>query len=361
MSRKLASIQKIIDISPISGADNIEVATILGWKVVIRKNEFKINDFCIFVEIDSILPEKPEFEFLRSRKFTIKTIKLKGQISQGIAFPLSILLGHYDKYRDYGGWDEGKDLTEELGIILHDEDKEKEENIDFKPKSKIMKFLFRFKIIRKLFIHKIKKERFPSFIKKTDEMRIQSMKYVLNNDIEKYIVTEKIDGTSTSYFYNKKKFGVCSRNLEIKNKDGGKYWSIVEKYDIENKLKNLKRNIAVQGELLGPGVCKNKYKLNEFKFYVYNVFDINNEKYFSHDEMVKFCNKLSLETVPIIGYYKFNTIDEWLVFASGNSIINNEIIREGIVCRDPLGVLRNRISFKVINNQFLLEYDSGRR
>jgi RNA ligase (TIGR02306 family) len=105
--RKLASVQRIIDIQPIENADSIEVATILGWKVVVKRGEFEVGDLCIYCEIDSIMPDKPEFEFLRDKKFRIKTIKLKGQISSGIAFPLTILnsigkLGYdYESHRHY--------------------------------------------------------------------------------------------------------------------------------------------------------------------------------------------------------------------------------------------------------------------
>lgn len=94
--RKLATIREIKDIQPIEGADRIEVATVDGWQVVIKKGEFKVGDKIIYIEIDSIVPEREEFEFLRDRKFRVRTIKLRKQISQGLIMPLSIL-GNYGK------------------------------------------------------------------------------------------------------------------------------------------------------------------------------------------------------------------------------------------------------------------------
>ena len=114
MDRKLASIQRITAIDPIPEADKIVCATILGWKVVVLKNQFKVGEFCIYIEIDSILPEKPEFEFMRERKFRVKTIKLRGQVSQGICFPLSILPSGHPFI------EEGSDVTEVLAIKKYD-------------------------------------------------------------------------------------------------------------------------------------------------------------------------------------------------------------------------------------------------
>ena len=115
--RKLASIQKITALRPIENADKIEVATVLGWQVVVQKGQFKEGDFCVYIEIDSILPDKPDFEFMRERKFRVKTIKLRGQVSQGICFPISILLKATDKDLILR---EGDDMTELLGVRKYD-------------------------------------------------------------------------------------------------------------------------------------------------------------------------------------------------------------------------------------------------
>lgn len=208
--RKLASIQKIEKLQPIESADSIELATVLGWNVVVKKGEFNVGDLVVYCEIDSVLPDKPEFSFLRDRGMRIKTIKLKGQISQGICFPLSILLD--------------ADVTDILEI-------KKYEPLIPECVSGVMKSTF------------------PSFIPKTDETRVQ----VLKKTLEQYAgslcyVAEKIDGSSATYFIKNGEFGVCSRNMELSESENS-YWKIAEKFDIENKLRSLGLDIAIQGDL----------------------------------------------------------------------------------------------------------------
>lgn len=148
--RKLASIQKIKDVQPIQGADTIEVASVLGWKVVVKKGEFQVGNLMVYCEIDSILPEKPEFEFLRNKNFRIRTIRLRGQVSQGICFPLSVLPTNFEI-------EEGKECTEVLEIIKY------EPPI---PAS----------------LSGIVKGTFPSFIPKTDETRVQVLQELLQGN-----------------------------------------------------------------------------------------------------------------------------------------------------------------------------------
>jgi hypothetical protein len=244
--RKLASIQKIVSLSPIEGADKILKATILGWECVVLKNEFKEGDLCVYCEVDSILPEKAEFEFLRERKFRIKTIKLKGQVSQGICFPLSIL--------PKGNYNEGDNITDIIGVTKYDpqaafEQKEFEKRKAIS-KNRLNKFFGRYKWYRQMFF-KPARLPFPDFIKKTDEDRIQ-----LFPDIcERYTgvlfsATEKLDGTSCTAFSitNPRKwqfwkpyiFGICSRNYHLIRNDNSVYWQIIKKLQIENKIKELR-------------------------------------------------------------------------------------------------------------------------
>lgn len=189
--RKLASIQKISAIDPIPGKDKIELATVLGWKIIVRKGEFAVGDLCVFCEIDSVLPEKPEFEFLRSKKFRIKTMKLGSAYSQGICFGLDILPPK--KHGEPYVLDE--DVTAVIGVTQYEPtmDKEPDELVS-KQAKKYPKWLLRFAWFRKLVgIGKPKKSGFPSFIKRTDECRLQGNPAKLQ-DKQEWICTSKLDG-----------------------------------------------------------------------------------------------------------------------------------------------------------------------
>ncbi len=217
-SRKLAHIEKIEWIKPIEGKDRIVLAGILGWTVIVQKDQFKEGDKCIFCEIDSVFPEKPEFEFLRSKKFRIKTMKMSGCLSQGICFPLSMLPD--------GNYEIGDDVTELMGITQYEPTMDKEENDsneNTETKKKYPAFLMRMSWFRKLVLPKKQAKGFPSFISKTDETRIQNAPFYLDLDC-KWVATEKVDGQSGSFtlqrvkgkhFWNKDTydFAVCSRNL----------------------------------------------------------------------------------------------------------------------------------------------------
>lgn len=191
--RRLATIRTIADIHPIPNADAIEVALVDGWECVIAKKDgFKIGDKVVYIEIDSIVPERPEFEFLRDRKFRVRTIKLRGQVSQGLVLPISIL--------PKGNYVSDDDVTEILGIKKYDPEGEAEAKLlkdkTAKIKNPFIKFMMRFKWFRRLFV-KPKKGGFPVWIVKTDEERIQNKTAMFNIEKElgtKFMVTEKIDG-----------------------------------------------------------------------------------------------------------------------------------------------------------------------
>lgn len=193
-TRKLASIQKIVDIRPIEGADRIVTAQILGWECVVKKDEFSVGDLVVYFETDSILPEKPEFEFLRERKFRIKIIKLKKQISQGLVMPLSILPKD-TKVK------EGDDVSTVLGVTKHDPQLKEENELSAgndKSRSPIVRFLMNnFSAFRWLYLklNSHYKGNFPSWIAKTDECRIQvCAKLLMEHFDEPWYITEKLDG-----------------------------------------------------------------------------------------------------------------------------------------------------------------------
>ena len=324
--RKLASIQMISDLQPIENADNIMLARVLGWKVVVKKGEFQVGDRCVYVEIDSILPDKPEFEFLRNKNFRIKTMKLRGQVSQGICFPISILPTNQLEV--------GSDVTNLLGIKKYEPEIPISLGGDIKCK-------------------------FPSFIPKTDEERIQTLDFskLVN---QYYTLTEKLDGTSSTFYVNNT-YGVCGRNWEYKLDNQNAYIQISKKYDIENKLRKLNQNIALQGEIIGGKIQGNKYKRSELEVYFFKAFDIDNYSYLLPEDFFKLMKDLQLPTVPVIdkNFYiqkhytnSFDDISRLVTISKGVSMLNTQVKREGLVYMNN----ESGESFKVINPDFSLKY-----
>ncbi len=373
MERKLASIQRIVSLSPIAGADAIEKATILGWEVVVaKKDNFKVGDLVCYCEVDSILPDKPEFEFLRDRKFRIKTIKLKGQVSQGIAFPLSIL-PNTCVYRA-----EGYDVTNILGIRKYDPQTEFErkeaERLAAIDKNRMTKFLKHYSWFRRLSSTFVKLDRkpFPSFIRKTDEDRIQLFpNYYEKWSSLKFTITEKLDGQSATYFCvpnlerglfgQKWVFGVCSRNFQLLKPDNSSYWTIARNLSLEPRMKEwCKTNnsgLIIQGEAVGVGIQGNKYKKKDIQFYVFNIATYNKGQttYLNQIQQSLFCvNFQNLNTVPVLyaSTPLLQTIPLMVELSKGISI-EADIPREGIVVRN----YEANVSFKVINPNFLLKFD----
>lgn len=332
MERKLASIRIISDIQEIQGADMIELAIVDGWKVVVAKDvNHKIGDLVIYCEIDSFLPIKPEFEFLRKSSykkmddqegFRLKTIKLRGQVSQGLILPIHVL-PLLEMVR------EGQDVTEMLGIVKY------EPPIPAELSGKV-------------------KGLFPSFLRKTDEERIQNLSGELENWKDNtFYVTEKLDGSSATFYYKDGEFGVCSRNLELLETGDNTFWKVARQLDLENKMRDFGMNISIQGELIGSGVNGNIYKLNHHDVRFFNIFDINNQEYYDLIMFKAICNRFGIETVPVLeDKFKLpDSIDVLLLQAEGKSIINKNTDREGLVIRS----IDRKISFKVISNKFLLK------
>lgn len=340
MERKLVRIEEILDIQPIKNADRIEVATVKNWKVVVKKDEFKIGQKIVYFEIDSFLPIREEFEFLRKTSlkkmandligFKIRTAKFKNQISQGLVMPLSILNSNDIPYS--GVWEIGDDVTELLGVVKY------EAPIPAELDGAVV-------------------GPFPSFIQKTDEERIQNLtEYYEEYKKMKFFASEKMDGTSLTFFINNGEFGHCSRNWQLVFNPNNTFGKIIIQNNLEEKLINFEKNIAIQGEIVGEGVQGNKYKLIGQKLLVYNIFDIDKFEYFPKKEMLKICKLFDLETVPTI-FEEFTlpeTIDELLEIANGKSKLNSNTKREGLVW---VSNDRRRISFKTISNDFLIEYD----
>ncbi|MFM2394660.1 MAG: hypothetical protein RLZZ546_2642, partial [Bacteroidota bacterium] len=302
--RKLASIQKIKALYPIDGADAIERASVLGWQLVVKKGEFQVGDLVVYCEIDSIMPETENFLFLKPRGMRIKTIRLRGQISQGICFPTSILPQDFPIEED-------TEVTEVLGITKYE------------PPIPAC-------------LSGVAEGLFPSFIPKTDETRVQ----VLQGALDAYkgarcCITEKLDGSSTTYFVKDGVFRVCSRNLELKESQENSLWKVARSLDIENKLLALNKNIALQGELIGEGIQHNRYKLKGQTIAFFNAFDINEYEYLSFNDFKALLQSLNLPMVPILStdYVLENEIDTLVKMATTKSTLNKDLWAEGIVIR----------------------------
>lgn len=347
MARKLATVQTISKLEAIPNADQIEKATILGWQCVVKKGEFQVGDNCVYFEIDSFLPIKPEFEFLRKsclRKledgtegFRIKTIRLKGQVSQGLAFPKNIISSDV-----FSKLIVGDDVTEMLGVLLWQP-----------PIPSDLKGLV--------------KGPFPSFMPKTDETRVQVLQPVLTRHKGTMCyITEKLDGASCTAYINNGEFGVCSRNMDLKESEGNAFWKAVKEADIENKLRALNKNIAIQGELVGTGIQDNKLHVEGKKIFWFNAFDIDKFQYLNFEDLYLLTKQLSLNMVPIIEvkYLLSDDINELVKLSIGKSLINPKAWREGIVIRPLVEMMdmqmsnefnNGRVSFKVINPEYLIE------
>lgn len=350
MDRKLASIQIIKDLKPIEGKDRILQATVLGWTLIVGKDDFKIGDKCIYIEPDSVLDaNNPIFDQARKRSNRVKTIKLGGIYSQGIAYPLSIL--------PENDWQEGDDVSSILHITKYDEYAGEEPVGVSKSKKKYNKLQL---LWYKLFgFPQRKKGGFTTLVSKTDEVRIQNIPEVLQNK-EPVVVTEKVDGCSCSVTLERTffgtKFNVYSRNLRV-GKDNSHYWRAVEMYDLEDRMNLMLEElgvkwIAIQGEIAGPAIQKNPYGLKDIDFFVFNIITPNGR--WSTQKMVEFCYRYGLSTVPVLDYnYELpDTVDGMLQYATNKSIINPNILREGVVIRSQDG----QRSFKAVSPEYLVKH-----
>jgi len=338
--RKLASIQTIKYIKPIPDADSIETVGVLGWEVVSKKGEFKPGDLCVFFEIDSLLPEIPEFEFLRKscwndnlKKYRLKTVKLRKQLSQGLALPLSV-------FPNLAGLTAGFDVTSLLGVEKY------EPPIPAQIVGDARSFIW------------------P--ISKTDETRVQlddEYKFIESLTGKPYYISLKLDGTSSSFLIDPKDgtYHVCGRNYSYRRSHDHSFWKISERYNIEQGLRNFwerGHRLALQGEVVGPGIQKNPLGLSHADLYIFNVIDIRTGQKLCLDKSLIVTSQLGLNFVPIVdkgssfGYTKADLLE----MAKGkysqhfNSAKPSQD-REGIVIRSICG----EISFKAINNDFLLK------
>ena len=343
--RKLASIQRIADVQPIPDADKVDCVTVLGWKCVVKKGEFKVGDLVVYVEADSMLPFNPwTGEDLPDKPLRLKTVRMKKQISQGLVLSPSLLPRTIPQEL----LAEGVDVSDTLGITKYEPP----------PLPAALAGLA--------------KGLFPSFLVKTDETRIQAYPAVIDRwRTTPFAVTEKLDGSSTSYYWRDLlgdgayAFGACSRNLDLQPGNSAQ-WTVAAKIGLQEALTKTQvdtgRSYAVQGELAGPNIQGNRLGLPEVSFFAFNVFDIGDKQFLSHDSFMEWCAKFNLPTVPVIngnfslGGHSVDTLVKFVTMKSKlnpNAWIEGGVFRPLVEQRDPdLG----RLSFKVINPEFLLKH-----
>ena len=329
--RKLATIRKIDSLTPIEGADAIECATVGGWKVVAQKGLYKEGDLAVYFEIDSWIPhelapflskgkEPRVFEGISGER--LKTIKLRGQLSQGLLMPLEEACKNIDSELF-----EGLDVSFPLNIIKW----EKPINAQ---------------------LAGVCKGNFPTLIPKTDQERVQNLKKeVAVADGKLFEVTEKLEGSSMTCYLMDGEFGVCSRNMDLKETEGNSFWATARREGVEEKMR-FSDNFAIQGELVGPGIQGNIYKLSQTEFYVYDVYDIKDGEYLKPADRVDLITRLGLKHVPV-QWHSFplaGDVDTLLAQAEGRSWLNKDQEREGIVFKEVNGGM----SFKAISNKYLL-------
>lgn len=335
--RKLASIRQINEIKPIPNADAICAYRIDGWWVVDKIDRYSVGDHVVYFEIDSWIPhelapflskgkEPREFNGVPGER--VRTIKLRGQVSQGLILPLEDF-----SLPPFISLECGTDLTEHLNIQKYE-----------KPISAT--------------IGGSARGNFPSFIPKTDQERVQNLVqniidwYHLNLDFE---VSEKLDGSSCTIYFRDGDIGVCSRNLDLKEDEGNVFWVAAKDAGLIDLLSVLKRNIALQGEVIGPKIQKNAYNLSNATFYLFDIFDIDQNRYYTPSERNEFVKAFSVLHVPVVdssAKLPSHDIQDLLKFAEGKSILNKNANREGVVfkCHSD-----SSISFKAISNKWLLK------
>ena len=344
--RKMASIQIIRDITPIEGADAIVLAHINGWAAVVKKGEFSVGQYVVFCEIDSWVPHeiapflskgKEPREYLGVKGERLRSVKLRGQLSQGLILPLNIL--PQDNYP------EGEDVSEKLGIVKY------EPPVPVQLAGQV-------------------KGNFPSLVSKTDEERVQNIRGLEKYLDEVFVETEKLHGTSVSFVLNENsEMEVCSRNLSLKEDENNLYWKLAKKNDALSMLKSVRnyyeatgvsvKSVAIQGEGVGQGVQKGwEYGIQIPEFFLFTI-QVNGVK-IAEEDFQYISTTLSVKSVPqvrratlrqLVGDAE-NISSALLKRVEGRSLIDGKTIREGSVFRC---FTDSSFSFKVVNNQFLLK------
>ena len=398
--RELAYVVKIDGISPIAGADRVELAHVGGWRIMVKKGQFQVGDYAIYFEIDSKVPEKEPFMFLESKHFKVKTQKyFKGTvISQGLLMALDDFILNSEvpswvqslKFQISKGVDiEHEGVTEVIGVTyaVEEDNKRKAASVDkYKKmaqrrpnifKKPWAKWMMRREWGRKIMFalfgkKKDKKNGWPSWVQKTDEERIENLPHYFEDKSE-WVATEKVDGTSTTFTMKRRKFGrnefyICSRNVVFDKPDKECYYDtnvyveMGEKYHMEDVLKKLLEKfpeaewVTIQGETYGGNIQKRDYSMKEHDFKAFNLK-------FSHRgrvgtvEMTEILSEFNIPCVDILDehYILPDTIEELRDFVNSEPSRIDGKMKEGIVFRSPDGTR----SFKCVSPEFLIKFHNG--
>jgi RNA ligase (TIGR02306 family) len=343
--RKMATVRRVDAVNPIPDADAIEVATVGGWRVVIKKGEFAPGDLAVYCEIDSWIPtdlapflskgaEPREYNGVRGER--LRTVKLRGQVSQGLLLPVTVMNPRMAELGEHLDNAEGFDCSEWLNI------QKWEAPVPAQLAGEV-------------------RGMFPGVIPKTDQERVQNLTAEFaewTGNASSWEVTEKLDGSSMTVYVFDDDEGVCSRNLNLRETEGNSLWTVARRNDLLDKIRNTKRNLALQGELIGEGIQGNPYKLRGQEFYLFDIYDIDSGRYLNPNERRSLAVSLNILHVPVIAHgAKFldtlgiQTVAELLTFAEGKSVLLDKTEREGLVfkCHEEA------VSFKGISNKFLLK------
>ena len=350
----LATVQKILNITPIPEADAIETASVLGWQVVIKKGEYKVGDLCVYIQIDTVVPETEYFDFLRERKYRVRTIKLRKQISQGLIVPLP-----------EGKFNEGDDVTEIIGVKKYEKPDNNPERFE-KPRMpkvwyKKWFYIFKYNFLYKVFpsLQRKQRSKFPShLVGVTDEERIQNMPQVLTQYAGKlFVVSYKLDGSSItiihSKVFGKSKFRICSRRFELHDKKNDWHRVFVDtdfKYEILKLVQHFATDdIIVQGEAVGK-FNGNHHNLPNEQIRLFNIYVKG--KRLNQKEFIETCLKMNIPHCPKYKEVVLNhTMEDILKESEIKDLLNPNTEVEGLVWR----CVEDNMSFKVINNKYLLQ------
>lgn len=326
---KLATIQLIADIRPIDGADRIEAATVLGYQTVIKKGEFRLGDRCVWHEPDTVAADRPEYEFLRKQGFRLKVSRFKGQVSQGLALPVAVL--------PPAAYAVGDDVTALVSLRKYE-----------KPLAANLIGLA--------------KGGFPSGIPKTDEPNLRSFPAAVAEFAgRECVITQKVDGSSATFYLRGGEFGACSRNLELLDDPGSLFWRVARAHCLRDALVTYGGDCALQGEVHGEGIQGNHLGAQGVRFAAFNLFDIAKHTYVGHEALAGFARVANVPMVREVwrGDFQF-TLPELVTFANAQDYGPGQPA-EGIVIR-PVEETKSqilasgRLSAKVISERFALKH-----
>lgn len=366
--RELAKLARIQDIQPIKDKDRIELATIENYPVIVEKGKHKVGDLVVYVFYDTVLPQRPEFEFLRARcwskmyqGFRIRNMSMAGHYSSGIIFGLDILPTNFFI-------EEGKEVSEVLGIQKYDPEERLESlqapevKWNFLRNHPIVLFLSRYEWFRRLvFKKRTRVVKYPVTVQKSDEENIEKVyeHHSTKNKEHTWYITEKMEGQAGTWLLlgTKRKYMVFSRNMLRSPNGSGTWETIGREYNLHKILKSEKENYAIQGEICGPGIQGNIYEFDKLTLFVYKVTDTVTGKALNYQGLLEFCAKHNLPMVPLISKDVVlpDNIEKVLKTGTGKSTVNNKVPREGVVWRSTTD---QNVSFKAKSRDYAVWFEN---